>query len=116
MPRTRTLEEQIQIAQDKKQQHENRIKELIQKQKEQERKARTRRLIERGAMLEKRIAGAETLTNDQIGVFLDKTLLTPFSKKILAEITVQRDSAEARPNAGGADTPNGGADTAGMAS
>jgi thiamine kinase-like enzyme len=33
---------------------------------DQKRKARTRRLIERGAMLEKFISNADTLTNDEI--------------------------------------------------
>ena len=114
MPRTRTLEEQIQIAQDKMRQQENHIKELIQRQKVQERKDRTRRLIERGAMLESRIAGAAALTNDQIGVFLDKTLLTAFSKRVLEEFGTE--PASAGPNAGRADAPNDGVKMAGVAS
>ncbi len=134
MPTTRTLDEKIRIAQDRARQQENHIKALIQRKKEQERKARTRRLIERGAMLENRIAGAAELTNDQIGVFLNKTLLTQFSKRILAEMTAQcavaepasaepdsgvadtskggMEPASAEPNAGGADAPNGRAEPA----
>ncbi len=115
MPTTRALDEKIRIAQDKRRQHDNYINELIQKRKAQARKDRTRRLIERGTMLENRIAGAETLTNEQVGAFLDKTLLTPFSKRILAEITAQSAAAEpasAEPDAGGEDTPNGKAEPA----
>ncbi len=115
MPTTRVLDEKIRIAQDKRRQHDNYINELIQKRKAQARKDRTRRLIERGAMLENRIAGAETLTNDQIGAFLDKTLLTPFSKRILAEMTAQSAGTEptsAEPDSGSEDTPNGKAEPA----
>ena len=68
MAERRTLEELIEIAREEARQKENRVKALLQRQKEQERKARTKRLIERGAMLESRIEGAETLTNDQIGM------------------------------------------------
>ncbi len=118
MPTTRALDEKIRIAQDKRRQHDNYINELIQKRKAQARKDRTRRLIERGAMLENRIAGAETLTNEQVGAFLDKTLLTPFSKRILAEMTAQSagtEPASAEPNGGGADALNAGASTARVA-
>lgn len=45
---------------------ENRAKRLTQSHSQLERKARTRRLIQRGAMLESLIPGAETLTNEQI--------------------------------------------------
>ena len=44
----------------------NQKKKLMQQHKEQERKARTKRLIERGAILEGFISNAETLTNEQV--------------------------------------------------
>ncbi|MDL2327949.1 DUF3847 domain-containing protein [Ruminococcaceae bacterium OttesenSCG-928-A11] len=58
----------VQIAQTEKEirQLENRCKRLAGSQSQLERKARTRRLIERGAMLEGFIPEAETLTNEQI--------------------------------------------------
>ncbi len=86
MAEKRTLEELIEIAREEERQKKNRVKALLQRRKEQERKARTRRLIERGAMLENRIEGAETLTNEQIGVFLDKTLKTEVARKTLAAL------------------------------
>ena len=57
-------------------QNENRVKELIQKKNIMERKERTRRLIERGAILESFIDGAPELTNEQLLGLLQ----TAFSK------------------------------------
>jgi multidrug resistance efflux pump len=47
-------------------QAENKIKRLMNFQSKQERKARTRRLIQRGAIAEAFIPDAETLTNDEV--------------------------------------------------
>jgi phytoene dehydrogenase-like protein len=113
MPKTK--DEKIANIQEQIVQLENQKKRLVQQQKEEQRKARTRRLIERGAMLEKRIDGADALTNEQIGYFLDKTLLTPFSKRILAETTARGAepvSASTEPGGGGAGAPPSGASTA----
>jgi Skp family chaperone for outer membrane proteins len=69
---SKSLNEQIENAKAKIQQEQNKHKQLIQKKNEQDRKARTRRLIERGAMLESVIEGAETRTNEQIMSLLQK--------------------------------------------
>jgi hypothetical protein len=123
MPKTK--DEKIANIQEQIIQLENQKKRLIQQQKEEQRKVRTRRLIERGAMLESRIAGADALTNEQIGYFLDKTLLTPFSKRILAEMTARSagpvsastglETASTEPGRGGAGAPPSGASTARVA-
>lgn len=52
------------------QQLENRAKRLTQAHSQLERKARTRRLIQRGAILESFIPDAETMTNEQIQTVL----------------------------------------------
>lgn len=78
------LEKQEQIAQLKAQE-----KQLIQKEKEQSRKARTKRLIERGAILESLIDGAENLTNEQVKTFLEKTVANDYGKRILTNIVTQ---------------------------
>ena len=62
----KTLYERRAEIQEKIRQLENQQKQLIQKQKEAERKSRTRRLIERGAILESMIDGADTLTNEGV--------------------------------------------------
>ena len=58
----------VQITQAEKEirQLENRCKRLVGSQSQLERKARTRRLIERGAMLESFKTDAETHNNEQI--------------------------------------------------
>ncbi len=72
MPMTKPIEERISQAREKISQYENQVKQLVQKQKEAERKARTRRLIERGAILESFLTAPEVLTNDEIKGILMK--------------------------------------------
>ena len=75
MPRSRlTIAEQIANAKEDIKQSGNRLKLLNQKQKEQERKDRTKRLIERGAILESLIDGAADLDNEQIKAILQTAL------------------------------------------
>lgn len=70
----RTTIEKIESLQEQIQQLENERKRLMQRQKEQDRKDRTKRLIERGAILESLIPGAATLTNEQVKALLEKAL------------------------------------------
>jgi hypothetical protein len=60
------IDERITEAKEKISQYENQMKRLIQKQKETDRKARTRRLIERGAILESFLTAPETMSNDEV--------------------------------------------------
>lgn len=83
MIQRKTLTEQIEAARDELRQQENRLKNLIQKQKSAERNARTKRLIERGAILESLIDGAESFTNEQIQMLLKTTLSTSAAREIL---------------------------------
>ncbi len=62
-------------------------------QKEADRKARTKRLIERGAILESLVSGAASLTNDQIKAFLEKTVTTETAHKILDGLIRQTGTA-----------------------
>ena len=55
---------------------ENLKKQLLQQHKEQERKARTRRLIERGAIIESLIPGAAEMANDDFMAYLQQYLIT----------------------------------------
>ena len=64
---------------------ENQKKQLIQKQKTDERKARTKRLVERGAILESLIEGAAELTNEQITHVLKCTVGSTFGDKIITQ-------------------------------
>jgi predicted DNA-binding helix-hairpin-helix protein len=76
MSKGKSLAEQIEDAKTQIKQEQNWVKELIQKKNIQDRKLRTRRLIERGAMLESVIVGADTLSNDQIMSLLHKAFVT----------------------------------------
>ncbi len=62
------------------------IKELMQRKKEEDYKARTKRLIERGAILESLIEKPESFTNEQIKLFLTQTIKTSFAAKILLKL------------------------------
>ena len=64
----------------------NRKKQEMQKHKAEERKARTRRLIQRGAILEGFIPEAEAYTEDEIQAFLKETLATKFARDALRRI------------------------------
>lgn len=66
MAAKKSLDERIAETKTKLEQIENQYKLLLNKRKEAERKARTHRLIERGAMLESMLEGADTLTNEQV--------------------------------------------------
>jgi predicted nucleic acid-binding Zn-ribbon protein len=52
---------------------ENKIKRLTRSLSQEQRKARTHRLIERGALLESFITDAENLTNDEVKALLSRT-------------------------------------------
>ena len=88
---SKTTIERIDTLQEKIQQLENEKKRLLNAQKEADRKARTKRLIERGAILESLVPGADKFTNDQIKAFLEKTVQSDFAKRILDGITAQKD-------------------------
>jgi len=64
----------------------NEKKQLLQKFKTEERKARTKRLIDRGAILESLIDGATEFTNDQIAELLKKTVGSDYGAKIINQI------------------------------
>ena len=89
-------------------QYENRMKQLQQKQREQDRKTRTKRLIERGAIAESLIPGADALTNEQIKAFLARTVQTEYARKILAGLKMQGgDAAVPKPAAVAQDNGTG---------
>ena len=64
--------EEIESVQEKIRQLKNRQKVLLQKKSDAERKARTRRLIERGAILESIFPEVVPMANEQVKAFLEK--------------------------------------------
>ena len=93
MSTRKTTAERIEAAKIELKQKENELKRLEQMQKEADRKARTKRLIERGAIAESLIPGAETLTNEQFKAFLEKTVTSSYAARALAEIAVATSGA-----------------------
>ena len=93
MPRTTV--EKIEGIQAQIQQLENERKRLMQQKKEQERKDRTKRLIERGAILESLVPDAATFSNEQIKTFLEKTVGSDSARKILAGMAPQGEAVDA---------------------
>ena len=89
MSTRKTTAERIKAAKIELKQKENELKRLEQMQKEADRKARTKRLIERGAIAESLIPGAETLTHEQFKALLEKTITSQYAVKMLAEIAAQ---------------------------
>lgn len=116
----KTAEERIESVQEQIRQLENQKKRLMQEQKERERKARTKRLIERGAILESLISEADAFTNEQIKAFLEKTIRTETARKALVNLTAAQDEPAAAKAArvsqdGGASTPKAGGSAKGEA-
>lgn len=68
---------------------ENQRKKLIQEQKQQERKDRTKRLCKRMGLFESMLPETITLTDEQFQVFLEKTVYTEHSRRILDGLTAQ---------------------------
>ena len=85
----KSYDEKIERLKESIRQDENQLKQLIQKQKEQDKKARTHRLVERGAILESLIDDAEMLTNEQIKTLLERTVGSSYGVKIIDSVRGQ---------------------------
>lgn len=83
---------------------------LLQEQKEQDRKARTKRLCERAGYLESILPDTIALATEQFKTFLQKTLLTDFARRELSKIVVEN-APSAEPTGSG-DTVQGGSTAA----
>lgn len=77
---TRKSSEDIQKQID---QLKNQKKEVLAKEKAQARKERTRRLIQRGAILEQYLMEPENLTNEEVGEIVKYAFNTPYVKEFI---------------------------------
>lgn len=68
---------------------ENRRKKLIQEKKQQDRKDRTKRLCKRMGLFESMLPESISLTDEQFHIFLEKTIATEYSRRILDGLTEQ---------------------------
>jgi len=78
--------EKIESIKEQITQLQNQQKRLIQEQKAQERKDRTKRLCKRAGLLESLIPDTISLTNEQFNIFLEKVILTDSTRRTLTEI------------------------------
>ena len=77
------INEQIAKAEEEIRQLQNRKKKLLNQKKAEERKIRTHRLVERGAILESLLEQPEQYTNEQIKGLLETAVRTPQAQEIL---------------------------------
>jgi len=98
----KTRSEKITSIETEIQQLENQRKRLIQQEKEQERKDRTRRLCKRAGLLESLLPDTIPLTDEQFKSFLEKTLMTDFTRRALGNLTAQATATAAPQSAGSA--------------
>ena len=103
----KTKIEKIASIEEEIKQLENKRKRLMQEQKEQERKDRTNRLCKRMGLFEKLLPDTIPLTEGQFKTFLEKTVLTEYSRRVLDGLTAQ-DAAPA-PTQGAATAAQGNA-------
>ena len=93
MSKTRT--EKIASYGEQIKQLENQRKQLIQKEKEQERKDRTKRLCRRMGLFESLLPETISLTDEHFKTFLEKAVISDYARKILAGLTAQGNTAAA---------------------
>ena len=84
----------------------NKKKRLIQEQKEQERKDRTNRLCKRMGLFEKLLPDTIPLTEEQFKAFLEQTVMTEHSRRILDGLTAQNAATAPAQGAGTAEQGN----------
>ena len=87
----KNYDEQIAKAEEQIRQLNNKKKRLISEQKQAERKKRTKRLIERGAILESVIGNAEDFSNEQLQTLLIEIFS---SESVRAKVEYLRSSTE----------------------
>ena len=87
----KNFDEQIAKAEEQIRQLNNKKKRLISEQKQAERKKRTKRLIERGAILESVIGNADDFSNEQLQTLLIEIFS---SESVRAKVEYLRSSTE----------------------
>ncbi|MBR5718677.1 MAG: DUF3847 domain-containing protein [Clostridia bacterium] len=85
----KTKAEKIAAIELKMTQLENQRKKLLQEKKQQERKDRTKRLCKRMGLFESMLPESISLTDEQFQIFLEKTIATEQSRRILDGLTAQ---------------------------
>lgn len=85
----KTKAEKITSIEEEIRQLENRRRQLVQEQKAQERKDRTKRLCRRMGLFESLVPDSIPLTEEQFKAFLEKTVAAEHGRRLLDEMTAQ---------------------------
>ena len=85
----KTKAEKITSIEEEIRQLENRRRQLVQEQKAQERRDRTKRLCRRMGLFESLVPDTILLTEEQFKTFLEKTIMTDLARRILDGMTAQ---------------------------
>ena len=88
----KTKAEKITSIEEEIRQLENRRRQLVQEQKAQERKDRTKRLCRRMGLFESLVPDSIPLTDEQFKTFLEKTVMPDPARRILDGLTAQNAS------------------------
>lgn len=80
------IQEKINTLEQKKSFLQGQEKILMKEEKELERRARSHRLIERGAMLESYLIRPALLSNDQVKIILEKVFSTRIAELMIEEM------------------------------
>ena len=91
----KTKAERIASIEEEIKQLANKRKTLAQKQKSDERKARTKRLCSRHGLFESMLPDTIPLSEEQFKMFLEKTVCNDFGRRMLAGITAQNTTTTA---------------------
>ena len=102
----KTKIEKIASIEEEIKQLENKKKRLIQEQKEQERKDRTNRLCKRMGFIEKLLPDTIPLNEEQFMTFVEQTIATEHSRRILDGLTAQNAATAPAEGAGTAEQGN----------
>ena len=95
----KTTAEKIATKREQIQQLQNEEKQLLQKQRAEERNARTRRFCSRHGLLEKFMPDLAAITDEQYETFIRKGINTSYGQKVLAEIVGDTGASTARQTA-----------------
>ena len=86
MSNRKTTADKIEEAREKIAQYESHMKKLLQKQKQDERKVKTKRQTSRAGVIEKLLPDTITLTDEQFKAFIERTAANDFGRRALATI------------------------------
>ena len=115
MSANKTTAERIAEQRARMEQMENELKKLQRRQKEEDRKARTHRICQRGGLIESLLPDTIALSDEHFKAFLVKTVANDFGRRTLAAFKAEQEKGTAESGIGatadGGTTPTLIADT-----